>query len=753
MAKQTPTESQRFQVGLNKVVSQIHQYQSFDLAFPHLEPLLLKLFRAERITVYQRNRLQQDIVSRFKSGDEVAEIRVPVSTASIAGFVALSRKPLLIRDVRDAEELKKYHPNLRFNAAFEKNSSFSSHSMIVVPVEYNGVLLGVLQLINRDDGSSFIVQEVKRARQLAILLAQKFKYDLGCTEGPFDYLLDQQLLTEEQLQKAEAAASEKLPVSRILKEQYQQTTENIGRSLEYFYQVPFLHYEPEKYGVHPVAEGIKAGYLQQSRLALLQAETDDKVWILIDDPNDVDRVMEIQKVIGNLDSQLAVGVLDDIYQYLGMSVGGSGGDHNLDTILGEMSEDDATLMDDNLQENEEVSEEDSTVVRLVNRILMDARQYNASDIHIEPGKGRSQTRVRMRIDGVCQDIIQIPAAHAKATVSRIKIMSHLDIAEKRKPQDGKFGVRLKGQALEVRVATIPTVNGEGVVLRLLQSGEPIPFNKLNLSKPNQEGLKDLLSNPHGILLVVGPTGSGKTTTLHALLATLNTPERKIWTAEDPVEITQPGLQQVQVKPKIGFDFAAALRAFLRADPDVILIGEMRDKETANAGIEASLTGHLVLSTLHTNSAPETITRLLDLGMDPVSFSDALLGVLAQRLVRTLCGDCKEQYTASADDIAFLRRQYGEQAWDKLKLPDGLKLWKAVGCKKCNNTGYRGRTGIHELLTGTVAMRELIYRSATAGEVHAQAVNDGMRTLVQDGVEKVLKGDTDFDQIRRVAGGH
>ena len=238
--------------------------------------------------------------------------------------------------------------------------------------------------------------------------------------------------------------------------------------------------------------------------------------------------------------------------------------------------------------------------------------------------------------------------------------------------------------------------------------------------------------------------------MHAILGHINTPELKIWTAEDPVEITQPGLQQLQVLPKIGLTFAAALRSFLRADPDVIMIGEMRDAETAEAGIEASLTGHLVFSTLHTNSAAETLTRLLDLGIDPISFSDALLGVLAQRLVRTLCGECKESYVPDTDEFNLLKRYYGEEMFEELGLiREGVKLYRAVGCSKCGDSGYRGRTGVHELLVATPAMKEYVYRRATAAELKDLAVADGMRTLMQDSIAKLLKGQTDIAQVRRV----
>jgi type II secretory ATPase GspE/PulE/Tfp pilus assembly ATPase PilB-like protein len=301
------------------------------------------------------------------------------------------------------------------------------------------------------------------------------------------------------------------------------------------------------------------------------------------------------------------------------------------------------------------------------------------------------------------------------------------------------------------VATIPTVGGEeDVVMRILAAGEPIPLEAMGLSDRNYELLIKLITQPYGIVLVVGPTGSGKTTTLHAALNYINKPDTKIWTAEDPVEITQRGLRQVQVLPKIGFNFAAAMRSFLRADPDVIMVGEMRDEETVSTGIEASLTGHLVFSTLHTNSAPETITRLLDMGMDPFNFADALLGVLAQRLVRTLCKDCKESYHPDREEYDNLVRTYAGD-FDALGFPytEDLTLYRANGCDRCNNSGYRGRTGIVELLDGTDEMCALIQGKAKMEELRVQAVKDGMTTLMQDGIRKVFTGVTDIQQVRKV----
>ncbi|MBR9884080.1 MAG: GspE/PulE family protein [Oceanospirillales bacterium] len=747
MTTKTDQESNQFYARLTDIISRIHQAPDFDAALPNVEPAILEMLGAERVTVYQRDRSSGDIISRFQSGNDIKEIRVPISTASLAGFVAFAQHPVRIKNVRDPEELATIHPQLKFDARFESTTRFRSRAMLIVPIMHGKVLLGVLQLINSANPEGFSTQDEQRAAQLADLIGQKFRYDFGCTDSPWEGLIRERLIDQASLGKLAEKSSERVPLSRLLLAMPELNREALGRSLEQFYQVPFIAYEPERYQLHPVCEKINQAYLKNNNLVLLAGARDDRVVILIDDPSDTSRVMVVENFLGNRDTQLCCGLIDDIHQYLGLEIETGAESGNLSTILGELEEE--TVEENVISDSDEVSEQDSTVVRLVNRILLDGRRLRASDIHIEPGGGRNPASVRMRIDGVCQEIIQIPATHVRATVSRIKIISRLDIAERRLPQDGKFSIRLKGLVQDVRVATIPTVHGEGVVLRLLQSGEPIPFDKLNLSPGNKRGIEQLLRHPHGILLVVGPTGSGKTTTLHAVLACLNTPDRKIWTAEDPVEITQPGLQQVQIQPRIGFDFATALRAFLRADPDVILIGEMRDRETAHAGVEASLTGHMVFSTLHTNSAPETITRLLDLGIDPVSFADALLGVLAQRLVRTLCSHCKAPYTPSEEQVAYLKRQYGDDYWPELNIETDFKLYKPVGCAECNDSGYRGRTGIHELLVSDAVLRELIYRQANVAEIKAAADSAGMRSLLQDGIRKVVAGQIDLEQLHRV----
>jgi type II secretory ATPase GspE/PulE/Tfp pilus assembly ATPase PilB-like protein/putative methionine-R-sulfoxide reductase with GAF domain len=742
-------KSLEFQTRLNQLYGRIHSAQSFMDVLPELERDLLDLLRAERLTIYQRGRHDREIVSRYMTGKEIKEIRLPLSATSIAGYVALTQKSVRIDDVYDSGSLTAMHPDLKFDHRYDQRSGFRTRSMIVIPIKFGEIMLGVLQIINRI-GGVFSEEDLAHAREVARVIGQKFRYDLNSTNGPFDYLIQKRRISPGQLAECKKHASaHKTTVTNMLITELRVTAEEIGASLEHYYQVPFMRYDPDLELPQPVLKKLNETYLRNNRWVPVSYDR-EKAVVLIDDPSDINRIMEIQKVLPARSYDIRVGIPEDILRFLGIGIEVAPSSANLEELIGRLEDESVVAEESDIGIASAISENEAAVVQIVNQLIVDADKLGASDIHIEPGKGKQTAEVRMRVDGICRSVLKIPASHIRAVVARIKVISRLDIAERRKPQDGKFAVKLRGKSVELRVATIPTVNGESAVMRLLHSGTVLPFDSLSLSERNREAIKELSLHPHGILLVVGPTGSGKTTTLHAILGQINTPERKIWTAEDPVEITQPGLQQLQVEPKIGLNFASALRSFLRADPDVILIGEIRDEETARSAIQASLTGHLVLSTLHTNSAPETVTRLLDLGLDPRNFADALLGVLAQRLVRTICPTCRQIYSASAAEAEELMDAYGREGFLELGVkPENIKMAKGTGCDRCVGTGYRGRMGIHELLLATDRMKSLVARRAQALEIRDLALTEGMRTLMQDGIAKISQGHTDFHQLRKV----
>ncbi|MBI4204978.1 MAG: Flp pilus assembly complex ATPase component TadA, partial [Betaproteobacteria bacterium] len=648
--------------------------------------------------------------------------------------------------------------------------------MLVAPVvdAQTRDLIGVLQIINSKTGQPFPPEMEEGAAHVCETLAIAFRQrqkPAMVVRGKYDHLVTNAVISAEELELATRSARRKnLDIETVLIDEFQVKPSAIGEALASYFGVPYEPFKPDRIKPIDLLKNMSREFIESS------------MWVPVDDSKDGIVVLTVDpekirgsKVVNNIYPRSKI-----IYKVCGIREFKG----TLDQLFGAVStveegESIGDLLSDMTDEGEDAMEdvasaaEDNEVVKLVNKVIVDAYQQGASDIHIEPYPGKGKTEIRFRKDGSLVPYISVPHAYRSAIAARLKIMCDLDISERRKPQDGKIKFKRFGPLdIELRVATIPSQGGvEDIVMRILAAGEPIPLDKLGLSANNLKNCKDAIEKPYGLVFVCGPTGSGKTTTLHSILGYLNKPDTKIWTAEDPVEITQKGLRQVQMNPKAGLTFAVAMRAFLRADPDIIMVGEMRDKETVSIGIEASLTGHLVFATLHTNSAPESIVRLLDMGMDPFNFADALLGILAQRLARRLCSKCKEAHIATEEELNLLLNEYALElqnttTWKENPARERDKLyqeWKqgfandkgeiilytAKGCDTCSNTGYKGRVGLHELLMGSDDIKKLIQEHARVAQMLATALENGMRTLKQDGIEKVLLGVTDIHEVRAV----
>jgi type II secretory ATPase GspE/PulE/Tfp pilus assembly ATPase PilB-like protein len=772
-------EKLTFSRNLQAVTNKIHATSNIDEIMLELSQDICSLFNADRLTLYAVSDDKVSIISKVKMGlNQFKDLKLPISEQSIAGYCATHKRVINIRDVYDDTELKSYSPQLNFLKEVDKRTGYRTKQMLVAPVIDGGSkdLMGVIQIINSKGGQPFstMIEEgvTHLAETLAIAFRQRSKAQPALVRGKYDALVTNAVISTEELELATRSARRKnLEVETVLLDEFQVKLSALGEALAAFFGVPYEPYRADRIKPLDLLRNLKRDFCVSSGWVPID-DSKEGLLVLTTDPEKikssrvVNNVFPKAKLVYKVCSQREFGMTLDQMFGAEADLGGT-----IDDMLGDLDE--VELEESGGGDDSVSAANDNELVKLVNKVIVDAYSQGASDIHVEPYPGKQKTEIRFRKDGSLQPYISVPASYRSAIAARLKIMCDLDISEKRKPQDGKIKFKKFGPLdIELRVATIPTQGGvEDIVMRILAAGEPIPLDKLGLSARNLERMKSAIEKPYGLFFVCGPTGSGKTTSLHSVLGYLNTPDTKIWTAEDPVEITQRGLRQVQMNPKAGLSFAVAMKAFLRADPDIIMVGEMRDKETTATGIEASLTGHLVFATLHTNSAPESIVRLLDMGMDPFNFADALLGVLAQRLAKRLCGKCKRPHAATPQETDALLDEYALElahttSWKQD--PEGQRaalakewvqgfgndkgeivLYEAVGCEVCGGTGYKGRVGLHELLLGSDAVKKHIQEHARVAEVVATALEDGMRTLKQDGIEKVLQGITDIKQVRAV----
>ncbi len=776
----------QFTKNLNHVTNKIHATNNIDEIMLDVSKDICTLFNADRLTIYIIGEDKSSLVSKVKIGlNSFKDLKLPIAEQSIAGYVAFNKELLNLKDVYDESELAQHSAQLRFLQDVDKRTGYRTKQMLVAPIisADSTELVGVIQIINNKDGVPFlsIVEEgvIELAKTLSVALRQR-QQQVSTVKTKYDSLVSEAKLSAAEFELATRTARRKgVNIEDVLIDEFQLKIADLGQSLSRFFGVPYEPYKSDRIRPGELLKNLRREYVESSHWIPVD-DAPEGLIILTTDPERirasrvVNNIFPKHRLIYKVCPQREFKATLDMF-YDGRRSGDLTGGYETDT--GTM-DDLLSSMGDDEEEHDHNQEDvnaaaDNELVKLVNKIIVDAYKMGASDIHVEPAPGKGKVLIRLRKDGSLLKYIEIPSTYRNALVTRIKIMCDLDISEKRKPQDGKIKFKKYGPLdIELRVATIPSQGGvEDIVMRILAAGEPIKLDELGLSLHNLATLKRLITKPYGLFFVCGPTGSGKTTTLHSVLGYINKPETKIWTAEDPVEITQKGLRQVQINKKAGMDFATIMKAFLRCDPDVIMVGEMRDKETVSIGIEASLTGHLVFATLHTNSAPESITRLLDMGMDPFNFADAILGILAQRLTKRLCKKCKKPHIASQDEIKSLLTEYAHELnntqkwkldpnaafkelygeWIELFADDKgqFTLYEKVGCPDCSDTGYRGRVGLHELLEGTDSLKKQIQEHARVAELFATGLEEGMHTLKQDGIEKVLSGITDMHQVRIV----
>lgn len=770
------------QIRLDEINKKILSTLDLDEVLKEIQASTCELLRCDRTTVYvvEESGAGKELVSRVFSGSEVKEFRVPYNHDSIAGFVACTGKTISIKDVYDTAELEAVSPLPKFNKSWDQKTGYRTRSMLVAAATARGRTIGVIQALNKKDDTPFTQHDGEVMEKLVnyvgislqnsqshtqIMRKQKHKLTIN------ELLVEKGLVSDVKVKEAqEKAREERKKLLDILVEQYDVSEVEITKCLAELHEVEYLPFDNEM-NINPeLFENIPEAYAKRHMVCPYKQTLDDngelQLAMVMQNPKDFIAIEDIEIRVGAKIGKIYMSTRNEILQMIRHAL------HPEEKDSGEQQEAMGALFDQLAEDlGVEVSEEeieavsikdgakedDAPIVRLCNRIIEDAYRLGSSDIHIEPME--KMVLVRVRRDGSLEKILNIPIHAKNALVARYKIMSDMNITEHRVPQDGRIRFKEHGGRydIELRVNMCPTVGGnEDIVMRILADSKPLPLEAMGFMPWVLDPYKEQFNKPYGMILCVGPTGSGKTTTLHATVANINTPDMKILTAENPVEITQVGLRQVQIKPEVGLTFKEALRAFLRQDPDVIMVGEMRDFETCSIAIEAALTGHMLFSTLHTNNAPETVTRLVDIGIDAVTLSDALLCVLAQRLAKTLCKKCAKPGEVPTEDLQRIgaKREGDVYKYIDREFPVANSRVKGDGCEACNGTGYKGRMGIHELLVATDEVKRMIVTGARIQEIREtgktmSASGFRMYELFEDGYFKMLMGKSDAAQIRSV----
>ncbi|MFZ5798075.1 MAG: ATPase, T2SS/T4P/T4SS family [Thermodesulfobacteriota bacterium] len=749
-----------FDKRFRRLVNAIHAAASPDGIMTALSDHILDDYHVEMASIYLVDAVKKQLVSWIVlPGNFLRKIRVPVDKRSIVGYCAATRSVVLVNNAYDREELEGIDPELRFDASWDRKAGSRTRQVLAAPILFQRSLMGVIQLMNRRDGRDFVENDRRHIADLAVTLGIAFRNLQQLSQrvaSRYDTLVKNELITHRDLDRAFVLADRnREDVEQVLINEFHIRKEDLGRALADYYRTVYV----DLAGVAPEAmegfSGLNFDYLRKNRIAPL-SRGGGKVVLAAADPHDRASLDEIQQVFGAdlLEVRLALpGDIDAFLDRFSSRVRAAAtkkkkelkpvpdirvkraGDSRVPTGMNVEGQDNAAL--------------------LARRIIEDACLRNASDIHVEPqGKDRDAV-VRYRIDGKCRKALTLPGGHVRSVVDHLKALAGLAVDESRRPQAGRIKYPAPGgKDILLRIATIPTADGnEDLVLHVLADSRPQVLHEI-MPERIVRRYEELVRRTSGIILVAGPAGSGRTTTLHASLNHINTPEKKIWTAEDPMDITRDGPRQVPVNPMVGLTFSTALRAILRADPDVIMVGEMHDRETAIMVMEAAQSGRLVFGALQANSAAAAVARLIDLGTEPPALAAVLQGIIAQRLVRTLCRECCQAYLPEKNEFEHLKKISDGHLEEDADLPvaEGLTLYRPLGCAECNNTGYRGLVGLHELLVNDGELRRLISGQAPVERIENAAKAAGMTTLLQEGIRMVLAGRTDFPEVMRVCMG-
>ena len=739
---------------LKQVMNQIHAAKDLDQIFVELREGILGLLDAERITLYGVDYDKKEIYSKFLDPDtlkDIKEIRVPVNEQSIAGFVAKNTKTVNIADAYNKGELTEISPVLSFDSSWDQKTGFRTKQILTVPpFSSDNLLTGVMQLVNRKSGDRFTKEDEEQVQEIATTLGIAFynQYQLARKKPTrFDYLISSGLITQAELDATIKEAREKQKeIESLLMEKYKTPRKEIGKSLSLFYKCPFLEFDERVFIPPDLVKNISLNYLKANYWIPLR-RSEDSVDVLIDDPYSFQKLQDVKRLFPVKEVKFFVALRDDILKFVSSvatDLDPNVPKQSIAAILGELTTEDQAKPEEAAAGV--IDENDSAVVRLANQIVIDAYKEGASDIHIEPQENRSL--VRLRIDGILTDVLSIPKYLHDRITTRIKVLSSLRTDEHLSAQDGKMRAKLEEENLDIRVSIVPVVDGEKAVLRLLSSrSREYTFASLGMNEADLKKVSNAYTKSYGMVLSTGPTGSGKTTSIYSILKILNTREKNITTVEDPVEYRIAGANQIQVNVKTNLTFANGLRSILRQDPNIIFVGEIRDSETAAIAVNAALTGHLVLSTLHTNDAATAIPRLSDMKVEPYLVASTVSVIVAQRLVRQVCQQCKIPVEVSYAEMTknfpadVVKKSFGTNA--------KTTIYQGQGCKLCHQSGYSGRIGVFEVLEVNKNIRKLIIQKSDSDVILKAAVAEGMKTMLEDGLEKVARGETTIEEILRV----